>query len=78
MADLAHLCTCSSRPETDIIRNLLESEGIHCVVQSDDAGGLRPFVNAASGVDILVNPKDLARAQEVIKAATSGAPAGEI
>ena len=55
----------STRPEAELIRARLESEGIAAAVLSDDAGGLYPNLSSR-GVRVVVGASDLARATEVL------------
>lgn len=68
MADLVLLRTCSTRVEADLIRTLLADHGIPCVVQADDAGGMRPYMNVGVSVSLKVNPAQLDAALELLKA----------
>lgn len=55
----------STRPEAELIRARLESEGIAAAVLSDDAGGLYPNLSSR-GVRVVVGAADLTRAREVL------------
>jgi hypothetical protein len=62
-ATLAVVGTYLSAPEADVARSVLESEGIECIVRSDDCGGQYP---ALRRVDLLVRPGDVPRASDVL------------
>jgi hypothetical protein len=55
----------STRPEAELIRARLESEGIAAAVLSDDAGGMYPNLSSG-GVRVVVGAADLARATEIL------------
>ena len=65
---LVMLATFPTRGEAEIIHSILESEGIHCVLSADDAGGQYGGMTLSSGVGIQVNEADLERAQEILEA----------
>ena len=58
--------TFNSRLEADAAKSLLESRGIHAFVSADDAGGMRPSLAFASGVDLKVDSKDQVEAKKVL------------
>lgn len=60
------LQTFSSRIEAELVKGMLESNGVRCVVSADDQGGLRPSMAFASGVDLKVNSEDLEQAQKIL------------
>ncbi|HSJ35419.1 MAG TPA: DUF2007 domain-containing protein [Acidimicrobiia bacterium] len=61
----------STRPEAELIRARLESEGIAAAVLGDDAGGLYPNLSSM-GVRVVVGSGDMARATEVLATPTDG------
>ena len=63
------LKTMTTRSEADIISGLLESEGIACVIDADDAGQTNPEFDLTRFVRVLVADADLARAQAALSAA---------
>lgn len=59
--------------EAEIVRSLLESEGIQAFVF--DAGHVQinwAISNAVGGVRVMVNPQDLEQAEELVKAWRDG------
>ena len=64
-ATLAVVGSFLSAPEADVARSVLESEGIECIVRSDDCGGQYP---ALRRVDLLVRAGDVLRARDVLGA----------
>ena len=67
MSDYSCVRTCSSRPEAEVLKSVLEAHGIPCIVQADDAGGMRPYLNVGFGVGIRIRTQDLARAEEILR-----------
>lgn len=55
----------SSRPEAELIRARLESEGIPAAVLSDDAGGMYPNLSSR-GILVVVGASDLGRATGIL------------
>ena len=68
MADmeLVVVHTFVDRIEAELAQSALEAAGIESMLQSDDAGGLRPAMAFSNGVDLLVRPDDAAAARDVI------------
>ncbi len=62
---LAVVGTYLAAVDADLARSVLESDGIECVVRSDDCGGQYP---AMFRVDLLVRAEDVSRAREVLGA----------
>ncbi|HEU4437962.1 MAG TPA: DUF2007 domain-containing protein [Methylomirabilota bacterium] len=59
---------CRDQSEALVVRGLLESEGIHVVLQSRLAPSVYPFsVGHQAEVVLLVNAADLPRARAVLK-----------
>lgn len=57
----------SNRIEAELAKGLLEANDINANVRSDDAGGTRPSLAFASGVELQVLEKDVQKAKELIK-----------
>lgn len=53
--------------EVDMIKAQLESEDIPCFLKSDNAGGMLPYLNMLSSIDIMIRKEDEARAFEIIR-----------
>jgi hypothetical protein len=60
--DLVEVYTTTKAPEADLIRNLLEAEGIQCAMNNEMQAGLSGILN----IPILVRPEDVERAKELI------------
>jgi hypothetical protein len=54
------------RHEAEIVRGLLDHEGIPAVIRSDDAGGLYPDIPGFGGIAILVREGEAEAAREVL------------
>lgn len=66
MSDLVTVGTFSSVVEAEMVKERLESEGIHALVADEAAGGVMPFVASSSGVRVQVREADAARAREIL------------
>lgn len=62
------LQTFHSRIEAEMVKSLLATENIPTVVRADDEAGMVPSLGMTSGVDLLIQPEDLARANELLNA----------
>ena len=67
MSDWKTIKTFSNRPEAEIVKGILEANGIAAIVRGDDSGGMRPSLSFASGVDLQVQEKDIKKAQGLIQ-----------
>jgi hypothetical protein len=56
---------CKSRVEADLIKSLLESEGIEVLISADDMGGLTPSLT--QGVRVLVREDQVELALSILK-----------
>ena len=52
--------------EAEIAQGALTAFGIESVLSHDDCGGLRPHLNLASGIRLMVRPDDAKRAEEAL------------
>jgi hypothetical protein len=59
------LTVVGSRIEAELIVGMLRSHGLRAIVVADDAGGLRPDLQAR-GVRVLVHPSDEASARRLL------------
>jgi hypothetical protein len=59
----------SARQQADFGRMLLEGSGILSHIRADDAGGMRPYMAAATGVRLVVLTQDLERANDILSEA---------
>jgi hypothetical protein len=55
-----------SRPEAEIIKSILEANGIPVLIFADDQGGMRPSMSFAQGVEIKVNDIDAYKARDIL------------
>jgi hypothetical protein len=74
MEGIAVLRTLSNREEAELLRGLLQANGIEAFVTADDARGLQPSMELVAGVRLLVAESDRERAQDVL--AVLGNPEG--
>ena len=69
MSELVHIQTCLNRTEAEVIKSLLEINGIKAIISADDCGGTRPhLVFATGGVKILVKKEDAQKAKAMLEA----------
>ena len=66
MDDPTILRTFTDRTEAEIVRAMLEAEGIPAMVVADDAGDTVPPLDLATGVQVVVAGADFERAQAVL------------
>lgn len=66
---MAVLKTTTSRAEAEVIRGVLQSEGIDPVVDADDAGQTNPEFDLTRFIRVLVPEGELTRAQGILAAA---------
>jgi hypothetical protein len=68
MEDLVCIQTYRTRPEAEIAKGFLESNGIIATVLAHDMGGAYPypFQSSPEGVKLLVSKKDEKKAREVL------------
>jgi hypothetical protein len=57
----------SYRGEAEIVRELLEANGIDAFVVSDDCGAVDPALQFGRGTNLLVAEGDLARADRLLR-----------
>ena len=77
MKEVAVLRTLPTREEAELLRGLLETNGIQAFVASDDARGLQPPLELVTGVKLLVAEEERERAEEVLRAMEEGEEAEE-
>ncbi len=69
MSDLVTVGNYFDRFQAEIAQSILESEGIDSYIRADDAGGMRPFLQAGSGgAWLIVGAADAVRASELLQA----------
>jgi len=66
MANFVNLKNFQSLEEAEVVKSMLEANGIVAMIKSDDAGGMRPAMTMAFGVLVLVLEKDLKLAEKLI------------
>ena len=52
--------------EADLAKSTLQAFGIHCLITSDDCGGMRPGMSVVNGIRLVVSSNDVDRAEEVL------------
>jgi hypothetical protein len=65
MDDLHVIRTFINGVDAELARGALEAAGIASMIRADDCGGTRPHL-WMGGVELLVRPEDVARAEEVL------------
>jgi len=55
------------RHEAEMAKGLLEENGIDCVLETDDCGGLRAGMTFGSAIKLKVSSSDLEKAKDVVK-----------
>ena len=56
-----------SEPPAIMDKMLLEGSGVEAIIQKDDCGGMRPYLQVMTGVQLLVAQEDVERAMEILK-----------
>lgn len=64
MSDWIKLATYSNRAEAELVRSILDENGINCAVRSDDLAGLAP----GSRVDLWIGSLDLENSEKILEA----------
>jgi hypothetical protein len=54
------------RHEAEMVKEILEDEGIHALISSDDQGGMRPSMAFAGGVHLFIKEEDVLKATELL------------
>jgi hypothetical protein len=67
----------NSRSEAEIVRELLQANGIESFVNSDDCGSVDPALSFARGVQLYVAEADAPEAERIITEALTEIPEGE-
>ena len=68
MSDLIILKEFLTRHDAGMVKSLLEENGIKCLVQADDVGGIRPELAFGSAVKLKVTAEDLEEAKKILSA----------
>ena len=66
MAGLVRVAEFGSRPEAEIVKGMLEANGIRAALSADDMGGIRPELTFTMGVRLLVAEDDAEVARELL------------
>ena len=69
MSDSISIKSCASQEEAELLKSILESNGINAMISGDDYAGL-PLMTSG-GVELLVLEKDVDRARKVIDEASA-------
>ena len=56
-----------SETPAELARMVLEGSGVDARVSTDDCGGMQPFLQASTGVRLIVRSEDMERAEEILK-----------
>lgn len=67
-SELIVVSTFRSVPEAEMAKGLLDDEGIHSLIRSDNVGGMYPAIAEA---ELLVRTEDANRANEVLQQLSS-------
>ena len=59
--------------QAGLAKATLEGSGIDAVIRKDDCGGMRPYLQASTGVNVLVRRSDARRARGVLGSAEDSA-----
>lgn len=71
MADWVIVAVYPNRAVAEMMREMLENEGIPAVISVDDAGGLRPELAYTLGVKLRVAPSEAERARAILEPESS-------
>ncbi len=68
----AILTTCNNAVEANLIKGMLENNGIECFLTNENFSGLMPNYNGimGSGVQVIIDENDMDRAKELISSQT--------
>jgi len=67
--ELVTVRNCSWLHEAELVKSVLDAEGIAAEIPDEHAAGIQPFYGAMQGgIRVLVREADLARAEETLKA----------
>ena len=66
--DLVTLDIFSSETEANIVKAMLDAEGIFSALLKDDAGGMHPHLQPTRGVTLKVRSSELKQAQTILAA----------
>jgi hypothetical protein len=65
--DLVVLRNYESEIPATMAKMVLEGSGIDSMIRKDDCGGMRPYLQAATGVQLLVRRENAEHAQDILK-----------
>ena len=65
--DLVMIRNYTSEIPATLAKAALEGSGIDTMIQKDDCGGMNPFLQAVTGVQLLVRREDAERAEDILK-----------
>ncbi|PIP73969.1 MAG: hypothetical protein COW88_00130 [Candidatus Lloydbacteria bacterium CG22_combo_CG10-13_8_21_14_all_47_15] len=67
MNEMVKVKNYSNRMDAEVDKALLTSHGIHCLITSDDVGGMRPdLMMSSGGVWVLVGEADVKQASKFL------------
>jgi hypothetical protein len=67
-APLVVIKTFTASIDAELAHSALEAAGIDSMLRPDDCGGLKPGMQLAVGVDLLVRPEDASEADRILTA----------
>ena len=65
MSEAVPIWSCESREEAELLKSMLEANGIHAMVDADDYAGLP--LTTSGGVQLRVLAEDAEKAKEIIE-----------
>ena len=66
MSDTVRVKSCASRQEADLLKSLLEANGIHAMISEDNYVGVS--LPTSNGVDLLVLNEDAELSRQILEA----------
>lgn len=66
MQDLVLVRSYATEFEAELVKGKLEREGITAMIQAEDLSNVLPSLDYANGINVYVNPADLARVKEIL------------
>lgn len=72
--ELIVIRTCASLQEAELVKSVLEAEDIRTEIPDEYAAGVQPFLGTTiSGIRVMVEAKDIERAEDLLNSGTLGA-----
>jgi len=64
--DWINIKTYSNRHEAELAKSFLLANGVNAVVSGDDYGGIHPALSFTTGIRLLVDKKDVEKAERIL------------